>query len=142
MPTGLSFASLGTRNNERKETLMGLDMYAYAIPETPATPVDFDADAHNELHYWRKHPNLHGWMEALYREKGGRDDVFNCVNLQLTAEDLDRLEADIRSGNLPPTSGFFFGASDGTERGDDLTFVEKARTALAEGMTVFYTSWW
>jgi len=121
---------------------MGLDMYAYAIDEPPAAPVDFDADAHNELHYWRKHPNLHGWMEALYREKGGRDNSFNCVNLQLTAGDLDRLEADIRGGSLPPTTGFFFGESDGSEREDDLAFVKKARAALTEGMTVFYTSWW
>lgn len=121
---------------------MGLDMYAYAILETPAAPVDFDADAHNELHYWRKHPNLHGWMEALYRAKGGKDDVFNCVNLQLTAEDLDRLEADIRNGNLPPTSDFFFGQSDGTEVADDLAFIAKARKALAAGLAVFYSSWW
>ncbi len=121
---------------------MGLDMYAFAIPETPAAPVDFEAETGSELHYWRKHPNLHGWMEALYRAKGGKDDDFNCVNLQLTADDLDRLEADIRSGNLPPTSGFFFGQSGGTELADDLAFVEKARAALADNMTVFYTSWW
>lgn len=121
---------------------MGLDMYACTTPDQPAVPVDFDIGEHDQLHYWRKHPNLHGWMEALYREKGGKDDIFNCVNLQLTAEDLDRLEADIRAGNLPPTSGFFFGASDGTEHADDLAFVEKARAALADGMTVFYTSWW
>lgn len=121
---------------------MGLDMYAFAIPETPAAPVDFDAETGSELHYWRKHPNLHGWMEALYRAKGGKDDDFNCVNLQLTADDLNRLEADIRSGNLPPTSGFFFGQSDGTEVADDLAFIEKARAEIADGMTVFYTSWW
>lgn len=99
MPADLRSASLGTCNNERKESPMGLDMYAFAIPETPAAPVDFEAETGSELHYWRKHPNLHGWMEALYRAKGGRDDDFNCVNLQLTADDLNRLEADIRSGN-------------------------------------------
>lgn len=121
---------------------MGLDMYAFATKEKPATQVDFKVEEARELHYWRKHPNLHGWMEALYRAKGGRDDDFNCVNLQLTADDLDRLEADIRSGSLPPTSGFFFGQSDGTEVMDDLAFVEKARAEIADGMTVFYTSWW
>ena len=50
---------------------MGLDMYALTTTEKPASAVDFDADAHSELHYWRKHPDLHGWMEKLYREKGG-----------------------------------------------------------------------
>ncbi|MBM6395303.1 MULTISPECIES: phosphoglycerate kinase [Hyphomicrobiales] len=121
---------------------MGLDMYAFAIPETPAAPVDFEAETGSELHYWRKHPNLHGWMEALYREKGGKDDVFNNVNLQLTAQDLDRLEADIRDHRLPSTTGFFFGTSDGSEIADDLQFVAKAREALAAGFTVFYSSWW
>jgi hypothetical protein len=32
--------------------------------------------------------------EGLYCEKGGKDEPFNCVNLQLTAEDISRLEAD------------------------------------------------
>ena len=121
---------------------MGLDMYACTINRTPESPVDFKAEDAAELHYWRKHPNLHGWMEDRYREKGGADPDFNCVSLQLTREDLDDLEETIRSGSLPPTSGFFFGQSDGTERDDDLQFVAKAREALAAGLTVFYSSWW
>lgn len=121
---------------------MGLDMYAWTLDRAPDKPVDFKADDAAELHYWRKHPNLHGWMERRYREKGGEDRDFNCVNMQLTGDDLDALEADIKAGNLPPTSGFFFGASDGTEHDDDLRFVAKAREALAAGLTVFYSSWW
>lgn len=121
---------------------MGLDMYACTTVKVPKQPVDFDAGQHAQLHYWRKHPNLHGWMEALYRTKGGKDETFNCVNLQLTTEDLDNLEADIKAGNLPPTSGFFFGASDGSEVDDDLQFVAKARESIAAGLTVFYSSWW
>lgn len=70
---------------------MGLDMYAHTIDEAPASPVDFKVEHYGELHYWRKHPNLHGWMENLYRMKGGRDPAFNCVNLQLSAEDPRRL---------------------------------------------------
>lgn len=54
---------------------MGLDMYACTLREQPATPVDFKAEEVSELHYWRKHPNLHGWMEQLYREKGGTDHL-------------------------------------------------------------------
>lgn len=121
---------------------MGLDMYAHYLHEAPAKPVDFEVKNYGELHYWRKHPNLHGWMEHLYREKGGQDASFNCVNLVLTTEDLDRLEADIRARNLPRTSGFFFGESDGSEVEDDLRFIAKARSAIAEGLTVFYSSWW
>ncbi|MCA3352571.1 MAG: hypothetical protein INF97_18455 [Roseomonas sp.] len=62
---------------------MGLDMYAFATRTAPAAPVDFKADHSQELAYWRKHPNLHGRMEHLYRAKGGTAEDFNCVNLQL-----------------------------------------------------------
>ncbi|WEX75184.1 phosphoglycerate kinase [Sinorhizobium numidicum] len=106
---------------------MGLDMYACTLRESPGR---------------RKHPNFHGRMEQLYREKGGNDANFNCVILQLTAEDLDRLETAIHDRSLPPTEGFFFGVSEGSEVDDDLAFVAKAREALAAGLAVFYTSWW
>lgn len=121
---------------------MGLDMYAYTLAKRPPAEVDFDADGASEFHYWRKHPNLHGWMERLYREKGGTAESFNCVNLLLTESDLDALEAAIRQEELPPTQGFFFGESDGTERYDDLAFIAEARTALAAGLAVVYSSWW
>ena len=121
---------------------MGLDMYAVISRQTPPSAVDFKVEDGVELHYWRKHPNLHGWMEWLYRAKGGTKADFNCAMLQLTAEDLDRLERAIRDETLPQTSGFFFGASDGSEKEDDLAFVAKAREALATGHTVIYDSWW
>lgn len=121
---------------------MGLDMYAYATNDRPTCPVDFETDNHVRLHYWRKHPGLHGWMEELYREKGGQADTFNCVSVELTTDDLDHLEADIKAGALPETCGFFFGESDGSEAEDDLQFITKARETLATGASVYYSSWW
>jgi hypothetical protein len=123
---------------------MGLDMNAFATKAKPATEVDFSTKnfEETELHYWRKHPNLHGWMESLYYEKGGEADSFNCVPVVLDNEDLDVLEEDIKSGNLPDTAGFFFGQSDGDEVDGDLEFIAKAREAIKNGMTVYYTSWW
>lgn len=121
---------------------MGLDMYAYSVTAKPATEVDFELGDANPIHYWRKHPDLHGWMERLYREKGGAAEVFNCVNLLLTPADLDALEADIRAGSLPTTVGFFFGESDGSEYADDLEFVAKAREAQAAQQAIIYSSWW
>ena len=120
---------------------MGLDMYALATTENPEADFGFKPEQAEELHYWRKHPSLHGWMENLYRERGG-EEVFDCITLRLTVADIDRLEADVRAGELPPTQGFFFGESDGTETEDDLAFVAKARQAIAKGKTVFYDSWW
>jgi hypothetical protein len=33
----------------------------------------------NLIHQWRKHPNLHGWMEALYEAWGGLS-IFSTAN--------------------------------------------------------------
>ena len=122
---------------------MGLDMYVFILKGTPAAEVDFpETAAIAQLHYWRKHPNLHGWMQALYRKKGGRDPDFNFAPVVLKSADLDQLKADIQRGRLPATSGFFFGHSTGEEKPDDLAFIEKARAAVAAGLTVFYVADW
>lgn len=121
---------------------MGLDMYAMMTAEQLDKEVDFKATDATEFHYWRKHPDLHGWMEQLYFDKGGTADCFNCVGVVLTADDLQHLEAAITGRTLPDTAGFFFGDSDGSEREDDLAFIAKARKAIAEGYTVYYDSWW
>ena len=107
---------------------MGLDMYAMTTDEKLDRAVDFIPEQANEIFYWRKHPNLHGWMEKLYYEKGGSSDCFNCAPVVLTSEDLDRLEAAVKGGNLPHTTGFFFGVSEGREA-EDLAFIAKAREA-------------
>lgn len=125
---------------------MGLDMYAYTAPRDNITKdVDFDLNAlceFSEIHYWRKHPDLHGWMAELYYEKGGSKDEFNCAPVRLTLSDLDRLEQVVKSGELPTTSGFFFGKSDGDEAEDDLAFIRTARAEIESGKAVFYDSWW
>lgn len=123
---------------------MGLDMYAMVRNSEIEAEADFPGEeGDSKLHYWRKHPNLHGWMGDLYREKGGIDDSFNLVNVKVTLEDLDELEEDVRSKRLPHHEGFFFGQSDWEDHlEDDLAFIEKARRAINEGKTVYYTSWW
>lgn len=118
-------------------------MYAMITKKKLDREVDFEmTEDDGELHYWRKHPNLHGWMEQLYFEKGGTEDCFNCVGLVLIADDLQKLETVIRENSLPETTGFFFGNTDGSEIDDDLAFIAKAREAIADGYTVYYCSWW
>ena len=127
---------------------MGLDQFAYKTKIKPSQDIDFadevygDGDS-EEIHYWRKHPNIHGFMESIYREKGGEDE-FNCRPVVLTQEDIDNLAEYILEGNLPETSGFFFGKSmgDAEEENDDLEFCKKASEAIKEGYTIFYDSWW
>lgn len=122
---------------------MGLDMYARKTKTAPSTAVDFEiGEGHEEFHYWRKHPNMHGWMEALYRQKGGTDKDFNVAPVVLTIEDIERLEADVTGDHLPKTSGFFFGSSTPRDKADDLEFIAKAKQEIADGYTVYYTSWW
>lgn len=130
---------------------MGLDMYAYRVanPEEPSpihliTEADykpFEGADVEEIFYWRKHPNLHGWMEELYRKKGGKADQFNCVNLVLNKEDIEDLEKCITDETLPETVGFFFGTS-GAYKDIDLGFIKIAKSEIEAGNIVYYTSWW
>lgn len=125
---------------------MGLDQHAYHCNARLLGPVmtDFEEDFPDadRFHYWRKHPNLQGWMQELYIAKGGVSPDFNCVPVRLLAEDLDRLEAAVRNDLLPLTRGFFFGTSDGSEVAGDLEFIAKARAFLTQGEAVYYTSSW
>ena len=124
---------------------MGLDMFARKTTHKPEKEVDFTIPrgGSEELYYWRKHPDLHGWMEALYYKKGGISETFNSGdNVMLTELDIVDLEAVVELDALPPTQGFFFGESRPEDREDDRKFIKKAREALAAGFTVYYTSWW
>ncbi len=125
---------------------MGLDQFAYITKVKPSKEVDFTAEVsedNEEIHYWRKHPDIHGFMESLYRKKGGVDE-FNCKPVVLVQEDIDNLANSILDGKLPSTVGFFFGSSagDDEEENDDLEFCKKASEAIKKGYTVYYDSWW
>jgi hypothetical protein len=125
---------------------MGLDMYAYAVSKRDAiSEFEMARDCEKEeLHYWRKHHDLHGWMENLYRDKGGDADSFNCIPVELTVDDLDNLQQTLLDDNLPRTRGFFFGDNppDLETMRNDLMFVQKCRIAIKEGKVVYYDSWW
>ena len=139
---------------------MGLDQYATARKgeprKVPQTWTTTDADGNEEevveyynewddtieLATWRKHPNLQGWMQELYYEKGGEGE-FNCVDVELTLEDLDALEATLDEEELPETVGFFFGSNADDHYAEaDREFIREARAAIKKGYTVVYSSWW
>ena len=157
---------------------MGLDMYAYVAAKAGAQAefsegaswdkekgamVNPNATEPREIAYWRKHPNLHGWMQRLWvrktnerlaqdlspRDEPGwwtepdRAGEFNGVELELTWDDLEQLEQDIRDEKLPDTSGFFFGRNaDDEYREHDLKFVREAKAEAFLGLKVFYNSSW
>ena len=126
---------------------MGLDQYAAIRLDTKNEDGIYDSE---ELAYWRKHPHLQGFMENLWEQKGRPNanvssdenpfgSEFNCVDLELTLEDIDSLEENVKG----ETGGFFFGdCADEHYKEEDLEFCANARKALADGQTVVYSSWW
>ena len=141
---------------------MGLDMYAYVAAKAGQQDEFYEGAEYNEdvkdfvnpavnrprqIAYWRKHPNLHGWMARLWLRREGNElresDNFNGIEIELTADDLDDLEAVIKARELPSTSGFFFGTdADDYYYDSDLKFIQEARAELFFGLKVFYNSSW
>jgi hypothetical protein len=136
---------------------MGLDMYAYAgrsgqrdefyeKAQWNEDTKEFDSPVSKpvELAYWRKHPNLHGWMEQLWQKRNPDDmSSFNGIELELTWQDVDDLEQAVRHGQLPFTEGFFFGKpADNVYYEEDLKFCVNAKAELFLGLKVFYNSSW
>lgn len=133
---------------------MGLDMYAYSAANEKQYDEYWDDGVWEndqfvskitkpkELAYWRKHPNLHGWFRREWESLGNTGE-FNGDQLEIDWAMLERLEYDIINGELPGTSGFFFGSgADDVYYKQDLEFVQQARAELFLGLRVFYNSSW
>ena len=117
---------------------MGLDQYAYAKEKKGSE------DNFVDLAYWRKHNALQGWMENLFRLRGGQGS-FNCQDVYLSAIDIDLLESVVKSDSLPQTEGFFFGedsSQDKYKKETTLEFIKDARTNLELGKEICYSSNW
>lgn len=121
-----------------------IDFEGEIYPQGENSTLDYDCSSGEvgELAYWRKHPNLHGWMADLYFKKGGSAVSFNGVPVILNETDLQNLKAAVLAEELPPTRGFFFGDSFPEINPADLEFIEAAEEAIKEGYTVFYDSSW
>ena len=98
-----------------------------------------------ELGYWRKHPNLHGYIVKKYAD-GGVDD---CAPIELDDAALIDIMAAVRENRLPETSGFFFGTSQESDeqRDHDLAVLTKAlfwlqNSATDDYRTVVYQASW
>ena len=120
---------------------MGLDQIAYFKEnggEIDGKPQEVQVD----IATWRKHPNLQGYMEALWRSRGGKGE-FNCVSVELSWQDVHDLASTIIQEKLPETTGFFYGGNaDKHYRLQDLEFCVKALGYINEGNKVYYSSWW
>jgi hypothetical protein len=119
---------------------MGLDMYLHGRknfftydrkgPEFDGYPIDSIELA---LGYWRKHPNLHGFivshfgtiaaeeqiepkegemdMRMRYEQDDGKVRIDDCEDIELDGNALKTIIEAVQKDQLPPTSGFFFGES-------------------------------
>jgi len=115
---------------------MGLDSYAFVT----ATPDGALSDAYS-FYYWRKHDDLLAWAEAIAKEKGAeieREENYCFFSIQLEPSDIDRLEAEVLSGQLY--------TKDLSQRHFlrlcDIDFISKARIAFQAGLFVSFTSDW
>jgi hypothetical protein len=139
---------------------MGLDQFAITKILDKAPALDPNLHDRDLMHYfdaveritfcrWRKHPHLHGWMERIWRSRGQHPESedFNCIELELTEQDILDLLEDVTNGTLKAgayrTSGFFFGdPCDEDYRDQDLLFCHRALDLIRNGFKVYYDSWW
>lgn len=74
-----------------------------------------------DLGYWRKHPNLHGFIVNEFAE--GKDE---CQEIELNETDLKRILMATLEDQLPETSGFFFGVSQPEDKAETVEIITKA----------------
>jgi hypothetical protein len=120
---------------------MAIDLFAYLTPIRLRRPVDFGRVGKSvEFHRWHNRRDIHGWMNELYRSKGGLQKDWLPSQVELTFADLDRL-----AGDLPQMAILkLIGSPDIVYTGDqfdDRLFLEKARAALRAGLSVYYDAW-
>jgi hypothetical protein len=109
---------------------MGLDMYLTGKKIVMDARLDLREDGFPlgskalDLGYWRKHPNLHGYLVQAFAD--GKDE---CQNIDLGGPDRIRaIIAAVKARELPDTTGFFFGVSDPSDErmAEDIAIFEGA----------------
>lgn len=101
-----------------------------------------DNGVSTELGYWRKHPNLHGFVVQTFA-----DGVDECQDIPLTLENLETILEATEGDRLPCTTGFFFGQSYPEQKPDTIKILNEAIEWLKEnearpGRRVFYRASW
>ena len=131
---------------------MGLDMYLegekYLFNDRENPQNDLREDGYEvrskilRLGYWRKHPNLHGFIVKTFA-----DGIDNCEPIALEDTDIERIIEAVARDDLPHTEGFFFGVTDGTEKDETIRIFTAAlawlRIKQDTGFrTVYYRASW
>jgi hypothetical protein len=107
---------------------MGLDMYlsgrkflqGYRMPKLREEDGFEVEEIVVKLGYWRKHPDLHGYIVQhfgpLPRDVDGREvedgeRLDDCSDINLDMANLQQIIEAVKNDELPTTQGFFFGTS-------------------------------
>lgn len=127
----------------------------------------------NYLFYWRGFYQLECWMEALFERKYAQQekkfpdiDVFNCVYLRITEDDLNQLRDDTCLKHMDSIFGEHKELSVAMQEANPIIqnqgnpvffikeklykshmealkkFIKQARAEINNGSAVFYHSWW
>lgn len=127
----------------------------------------------NHLFYWRGFYQLECWMEALFERKYAQQekkfpdiDVFNCVYLRITEDDLNQLRDDTCLKHMDLIFGEHKELSVAMQEANSIIqnqgnpvffikeklykrhmealkeFIKQARAEINNGSAVFYHSWW
>jgi len=107
---------------------MGLDMHLVGVKHmnrystTPEVEDHYPIRAKElDLGYWRKHPDLHGYIVQNFG--GGVDE---CQRIPLDAHQLRQLLSASEADALPTTTGFFFGTSSPEDKEHTRRVLERA----------------
>ena len=111
---------------------MGLDMF-------------FCDDSGNEIQYFRKHSDLHGWLQDEWLKTQPKDtdpDEFNCTDFPITQEILDGMKELCEQDEHEHYSGFFWGESKDSDWEETKELCKNIQNRLDNGESVIYRSWW
>lgn len=117
---------------------MGLDMYFYRVPKNEAPSRENLA----QIAYFRKHSDLHGWLERLWRERPGNTGEFNCVFMEISPDILVRLKDYLKTPEKEKFMGFFWGQSQASDWQRTRELVPELESIIKSGDRVYYYSWW
>lgn len=100
-----------------------------------------------DIAYWRKCWPVQNYMTSLYLARvGGRAEDFNCVDLELNAQDLDNLAGyfKVTAKVRALVESEDEGSTLISERDYEALceFIKDARAAINSGMRAIYSCWW
>lgn len=129
-----------------KNYLLSVELYKESVANGESEEL-YDPE---EIGYWRKHADLQGYMENIYRQSGGKK-VFNCIDLILSKTDCeniinyarDNLKKISKDEEVEHTTGFFFGSTYDEDWVETINVFSKVLEKTDwDKETIYYSSWW